>query len=80
MDVGLIVFSSPSSSNSLQLPANLHLVKTNNEEEQCIMCYSNKKNLTFHPCNHNITCSECYLKFTKKLECPICKGTILSLS
>lgn len=80
MDVGLVVISSPSISNSLQLPANLHLEKTNNEEDQCIMCYSNKKNLTFNPCNHNITCSECYFKFTKKLECPICKGTILSLS
>lgn len=93
MDVGLII-SNPNSSNSvpshtttsqsqtksLQLPANIHLEKTNNEEEQCIMCYNNKKNLTFHPCNHNITCSECYLKFTKKLECPICKGLIISLS
>jgi hypothetical protein len=80
MDVGLVVISSPSSSSSLSLPANLILEKTNNEEDQCIMCYSNKKNLIFNPCNHNITCSECYLNFTKKLECPICKGTILSLS
>ena len=81
MDVGLIVISSPNfNTSTLQLPANLQLVKTNNEEEQCIMCYTNKKNLIFNPCNHNITCSECYLKFTKKLECPICKGTILSLS
>ncbi len=80
MDVGLVVISSPNISSSMSLPANLILEKTNNEEDQCIMCYSNKKNLTFNPCNHNITCSECYLNFTKKLECPICKGTILSLS
>lgn len=80
MDVGLVVISSPNTSSSLSLPANLSLEKTDNEEDQCIMCYSNKKNLTFNPCNHNITCSECYLNFTKKLECPICKGSILSLS
>jgi hypothetical protein len=81
MDVGLVVISSPNfNTSSLPLPANLILEKTDNEEDQCIMCYSNRKNLTFHPCNHNITCSECYLKFTKKLECPICKGSIQSLS
>jgi len=80
MDVGLVVISSPNTSSSLSLPANLSLEKTDNEEDQCIMCYSNKKNLTFIPCNHNITCSKCYLNFTKKLECPICKGSILSLS
>lgn len=81
MDVGLVIISSPNfNTSSLPLPANLILEKTDNEEDQCIMCYSNKKNLTFNPCNHNITCSECYLKFTKKLECPICKGSIQSLS
>ena len=52
---------------------------TDIEEEQCIMCYSNKRNLFFRPCNHNISCSECYLKFDKKLECPMCKGIIQSL-
>ncbi len=80
MDVGFTVISNPISTTSLQLPANLHLEKTNIEEDQCIMCYSNKKNLTFNPCNHTVTCSECYSKFTKKLECPVCKGTIQSLS
>jgi len=83
MDVGVIVVSSNSSNNptcALSLPANLILEKTNDQEEQCIMCYSNKKNLTFNPCNHNVTCSECYSKFNKKFECPVCKGTIFSLS
>ena len=80
MDVGMVVISNPIfNANPLPLPVNLILEKTDNEEEQCIMCYSNKRNLIFRPCNHNISCSECYLKFDKKLECPVCKGNIQSL-
>jgi hypothetical protein len=80
MDVGMVVISNPNfNASSLPFPVNLILEKTDIEEEQCIMCYSNKRNLFFRPCNHNISCSECYLKFDKKLECPMCKGIIQSL-
>ena len=80
MDVGMVVISNPNfNASPLPLPVNLVLEKTDIEEEQCIMCYSNKRNLIFRPCNHNISCSECYLKFDKKLECPMCKGNIISL-
>ena len=30
---------------------------TDIEEDQCILCYTNKKNITLSPCNHNIMCS-----------------------
>lgn len=48
---------------------------TDNEEEQCIMCYENKKNVHFHPCNHIISCYRCVQQMNK-CECPICKSKI----
>lgn len=87
MDVGMIITPPPSSSygagaasNELQLPASIVLEKTDIEEDQCMMCYTNKKNLCFLPCNHNIMCSGCYSSLQKKKECPVCKGSIESLS
>ena len=92
MDPGVIVTPPPaqpqqplpsytaSSAVPLQLPPLISAVKTNVEEEQCIMCYENAKNLTFGPCAHNIACSECYVKLIKPRECPVCKQAIESLS
>lgn len=48
---------------------------TDNEEEQCIMCYENKKNVRFHPCNHVISCYRC-VRQMNKCECPVCKSAI----
>jgi len=60
----------------LQLPPLISAVKTTVEEDQCILCYENAKNLTFGPCAHNIACSECYVKLMKPRECPVCKQPI----
>ena len=79
MDVGMIIIPPAIISNNVTLPTDLNLIKTSIEEEQCIMCYDNKKNLLFTPCNHHITCSECYVKFQKKEECPVCKQKIVKL-
>ena len=68
-----------SSSIPLQLPPGISAQKTNVEEDQCILCYENAKNLTFSPCGHNVTCSECYPKLIKPRECPVCKQGITSL-
>jgi hypothetical protein len=68
-----------SSAVPLQLPPLIRAVKTNVEEDQCIMCYDNAKNLTFGPCAHKIVCSECYRKLMKPRECPACKQVIESL-
>jgi hypothetical protein len=82
MDVGMIVIPPPQQfqqNTTLIMPNDLEIVKTSIEEEQCIMCYDNKKNLLFLPCRHNIACSSCYTQFQKKDECPVCKQKITSL-
>lgn len=48
---------------------------TDNEEHQCIMCYENKKNVLFYPCNHVISCYRCVCQMNK-CECPVCKSSI----
>ena len=65
-----------SSAVPLELPPLISTVKTNVEEDQCILCYENAKNLTFGPCAHNIACSACYTKLIKPRECPVCKQAI----
>jgi hypothetical protein len=69
-----------SSAVPLQLPPLISAVKTNVEEDQCILCYENAKNLRFSPCAHSIVCSECYVKLMKPRECPVCKQVIESLN
>ena len=71
--------SSASCSIPLQLPPGIVAQKTNVEEDQCILCYENAKNMTFRPCAHTIACSECYIKLMKPRECPVCKQAIASL-
>lgn len=68
-----------SSAVPLQLPALTSAQKTNVEEDQCILCYENAKNLTFSPCAHTVVCSDCYTKLIKPRECPVCKQAILAL-
>ena len=69
-----------SSAVPLPLPPRCSVVKTNVEEDQCMMCYENKKNIAFGPCAHDIVCSECYAKLIKPRECPVCKQNIYSLN
>jgi hypothetical protein len=68
-----------SSTIPLQLPPGISTMKTSVEEEQCILCYENAKNLTFGPCGHTVVCSECYIRLMKPRECPVCKQAIASL-
>lgn len=86
MDPGIIVSSpSPAAANRhdrnqpLLLPGSITTSQTNVEDDQCIMCYENKKNLEFAPCAHFIVCHACYIKFEKPRECPMCKCNIASL-
>jgi len=84
MDPGIIVTPpqqhTVSSAVPLQLPPGLVAQKTNVEEDQCILCYENAKNLTFSPCAHAVMCSECYVQQIKPRECPICRQGIASLN
>jgi hypothetical protein len=68
-----------SSAVPLQLPPSISAQKTSVEEDQCIMCYENAKNLKFSPCAHDVICSECYVRLIKPRECPVCKQAISSL-
>jgi hypothetical protein len=54
-------------------------IQTDNEEEQCIMCFRNKSTLRLHPCGHKVMCPECYTKMEKG-ECPICRSSITKLT
>ena len=72
-------YTSSSSSSALQLPPLISAIQTSVEEDQCIMCYENAKNLTFSPCAHQVMCSVCYPKLVKPRECPVCKQGIASL-
>jgi hypothetical protein len=80
MDMGFEVVR-PSSSNAPNvicdgLPP--PMTETMDEEEQCILCYKNKKNIVYEPCNHVISCYECFEKLVKK-ECPVCKTNITKI-
>ena len=89
MDVGLIITPPPASyahahSHTISSPGSVLVCSgvqppmidlTDNEEHQCIMCYENKKNVRFHPCNHVISCYRCVQQMNK-CECPVCKSVI----
>lgn len=65
----------------LPFPQGLHfsVTPTDDEDDQCILCYTNRKNIEFSPCTHCVTCSECYVKMIKPRECHICKQPIAQL-
>ena len=87
MDVGMIITPPPAShahSHTISSPGSALICSgvqppmidlTDNEEHQCIMCYENKKNVRFHPCNHVISCYRCVQQMNK-CECPVCKSAI----
>ena len=88
MDPGIIVLP-PHAANQhnhtapppppILLPPSITTSQTNDEDEQCIMCYENRKNIEFAPCAHFVVCHACYIKFEKPRECPMCKCNIASL-
>jgi hypothetical protein len=67
--------------HSIKLPLapGTQSIQTDNEEEQCIMCFKNKSTLRLHPCGHKVMCPECYIKIEKG-ECPICRSDIIKLT
>jgi hypothetical protein len=69
-----------SSAIPLQMPPFISAIPTSVEEDQCILCYENRKNIAFSPCAHQVMCSVCYPKLIKPRECPVCKQAIASLN
>ena len=51
MDPG-IIFNFTPPPTKIDLPSNVIIETTNNEFEQCVICFLNKQNITFLPCNH----------------------------
>jgi len=45
------------------------------EDNECLLCLDNKKDIVFIPCGHVSMCSGCANKFTNT-ECPCCRKTI----
>lgn len=94
MDPGIIITPPPfqqqqqqqhlqtvTSTIALPLPNGLATTvnPTDDEDDQCILCYTNRKNIEFSPCAHCVTCSECYVKMIKPRECHICRQPIVQL-
>jgi len=77
-DIAFVISSpTPAVQNQyLELPENIVIEKTTDEIMCCAVCFENKQNITFHPCNHTEICSECYVKLAKPRECPYCRGVI----
>lgn len=63
----------------LPLAPGTQSIQTDNEEEQCIMCFRNKSTLRLHPCGHRVMCPDCYNKMEKG-ECPICRSDIIKIT
>lgn len=88
MDPGIIVTPPPVSAtasaaaaSSGALLSTSHLPppeETDDESLQCILCNSHQVNVKFSPCEHKISCSDCYSKMVKN-ECPVCRSTISRL-
>jgi hypothetical protein len=71
--------SSSASNVLLDIPSNVVVTKTLDDELMCSICNDNKQNIKFVPCGHTYTCSECYQQLVKKYECPVCKQIITQL-
>ena len=88
MDPGIVVIHPPppfaaaaSGHHNALLLSTSHLPapeETDDESLQCILCNSHQVNVKFSPCEHKISCSNCYSKMTKN-ECPVCRSTITRL-
>lgn len=87
MDPGIVVTPPPISataaaaSTGTLLLSTSHLPapeETDDESLQCILCNNHQVNVKFSPCEHKISCSECYSKMVKN-ECPVCRSTISRL-
>jgi hypothetical protein len=49
--------------------------ETDDEQQQCILCFKYRINAKFSPCEHKVCCSSCYSKMAKN-ECPVCRAVI----
>lgn len=58
-----------------EIPTNFEVYEDVTQEE-CLICYANKKSVIFFPCGHYYTCQECSIRVEK---CPICREKITNM-
>lgn len=48
------------------------------EDDECVVCFDNLREVTFQPCEHNICCKDCAERILKKDNplCPFCRAKI----
>ena len=54
---------------------NLFITGDEDNDDLCVVCYVNLRNITFYPCKHDNCCERCYLQLTPK-KCPYCRADI----
>ena len=56
---------------------NLFITGDEDNDDLCVVCYDNLRNITFYTCKHDNCCERCYLQLTPK-KCPYCRADIKS--
>lgn len=50
------------------------------ENNECIICFSEEKNIVFISCGHYVCCNNCAIECTKNNnKCPVCRKTVTHL-
>ena len=49
-----------------------HFIKEITDDELCIICFQEKRNIAFLPCGHFCICQTCSLKYKDK-KCLVCR-------
>lgn len=52
--------------------------ETEMEEEQCVVCLQNKRNVVNTGCGHRVICLQCVPAFEEGRACPLCQKKIVS--
>jgi hypothetical protein len=50
-------------------------LQTKKKDNDCIICYANKKEICFYPCGHFCACAVCSEKIK---HCPVCRADIMT--
>lgn len=54
-------------------------IEASENDKECIICMTNKKQVVFNPCGHYNTCFECTDKIVKgDKKCPVCRKIIVT--
>ena len=54
------------------------LAETLRENRECVICFSEVRNVLLRPCGHACLCSSCWTGSNKPQNCPVCRAPIVS--